>query len=105
MERIKEIGIIRALGGRKRDVSNLFNAETIIIGTISGVLGICITLILQLIVNPIVAKFVGFSPIADLQWYVALIMLAVSVLLTTLSGFIPARSASKKDPVVALRTE
>ena len=105
MERIKEIGIIRALGGRKRDVSNLFNAETIIIGTISGVLGIGITLILQLIVNPIVAKFVGFSPIANLQWYVALIMLAVSVLLTTLSGFIPAHSASKKDPVVALRTE
>lgn len=105
MERIKEIGIIRALGGRKKDVSNLFNAETIIIGTVSGVLGIGITLLLELIVNPIVANFVGFSPIANLKWYVALIMLGVSVLLTTISGFIPAHSASKKDPVVALRTE
>ena len=105
MERVKEIGVIRALGGRKKDVSNLFNAETIIIGATSGLFGIGVTYILSLIVNLIVDSLFNVFPIANLLWWQALIMLLVSILLTAISGFIPARSAAKKDPAVALRTE
>ena len=105
MERVKEIGVIRALGGRKKDVSNLFNAETIIIGATSGLFGIGVTYILSLIVNLVVDSLFNVFPIANLLWWQALIMLLVSILLTATSGFIPARSAAKKDPVVALRTE
>ncbi len=105
MERVKEIGVIRALGGRKKDVSNLFNAETIIIGATSGLFGIGVTYILSLIVNLVVDSLFNVFPIANLLWWQALIMLVVSILLTATSGFIPARSAAKKDPAVALRTE
>lgn len=106
MERIKEIGIIRALGGRKKDVSHLFNTETFIIGFLSGVFGIAITYILQGILNIIIhANFPMISMIANLPFYIALIVVLISVLLTTIAGFIPARSAAKKDPVVALRSE
>lgn len=105
MERVKEIGVIRALGGRKKDVSNLFNAETIIIGATSGLFGISVTYILSLIVNLVVDSLFNVFPIANLLWWEALIMLLVSILLTAISGFIPARSAAKKDPAVALRTE
>lgn len=105
MERVKEIGVIRALGGRKKDVSNLFNAETIIIGATSGLFGIGVTYILSLIVNLVVDSLFNVFPIANLLWWQALIMLLVSILLTAISGFIPARSAAKKDPAVALRTE
>ncbi len=105
MERVKEIGVIRALGGRKKDVSNLFNAETVIIGFSSGMFGIVITYILSAIVNVIVNNSTGIYPIASLPIWQALVMLLVSVLLTAISGFIPARSAAKKDPAVALRTE
>lgn len=105
MERVKEIGVIRALGGRKKDVSNLFNAETILIGASSGIFGIVITYILSLIVNIVVNNAVGIYPIANLPWWQALIMILVSILLTAISGFIPARSAAKKDPAVALRAE
>lgn len=105
MERVKEIGVIRALGGRKKDVSNLFNAETIIIGATSGLFGIGVTYILSLIVNLVVDSLFNVFPIANLLWWHALIMLLVSILLTATSGFIPARSAAKKDPAVALRTE
>lgn len=105
MERVKEIGVIRALGGRKKDVSNLFNAETMIIGAISGLFGLVFTYILSIIVNIIVKNYAGIYPIANLPIWQALIMLLVSILLTAISGFIPARSAAKKDPAVALRTE
>ncbi len=105
MERVKEIGVIRALGGRKKDVSNLFNAETMIIGASSGIFGILITYIISLILNIIIDSNFGIFPIANLPWWQALIMLIVSILLTAISGFIPARSAAKKDPAVALRTE
>ena len=105
MERVKEIGVIRALGGRKKDVSNLFNAETMIIGAISGLFGLVFTYILSVIVNIIVKNYAGIYPIANLPIWQALIMLLVSILLTAISGFIPARSAAKKDPAVALRTE
>ncbi len=105
VERIKEIGVIRSLGGRKRDVSHLFNAETFIIGLIAGVIGICVTYILSAIANLIIGHLVGIYTIASLPFYQALIMIAVSIILTCISGLIPARSAAKKDPVVALRTE
>ncbi len=105
IERIKEIGVIRSLGGRKRDVSALFNAETFIIGGVSGIFGIAITYIIQGILNLIVGNAVGIYGIAALPIPTALIMIALSIVLTLISGLIPARLAAKKDPVVALRTE
>lgn len=104
VERIKEIGVIRSLGGRKRDVSNLFIAETVMIGCASGLVGIVITYIAQLICNLILTPIIGFN-LAALPLHEALIMIGVSVLLTLVSGVFPARSAANKDPVVALRTE
>lgn len=104
VERVKEIGVIRSLGGRKKDVANLFNAETFIIGLTSGLIGIGFTYFVSAIVNIIVKPLIGFS-IAIFPIHYALIMLAISVFLTLVSGFMPAKSAAKKDPVVALRTE
>ena len=104
MERVKEIGVIRSLGGRKRDVSTLFISENLITGLASGVIGILVTYILQLIINAIVSPF-GVSHIAALPIYYALLMIGLSVFLSVVSGLIPSFSASKQDPVVALRTE
>ena len=107
VERIKEIGVIRALGGRKKDVSHLFNAETFMIGLASGIFGVLVTLILSVIGNIIVGFASGgmVTKIANLTWVNALVMISLSVVLTSIAGLIPARSAAKKDPVVALRTE
>ncbi len=106
MERIKEIGVIRALGGRKKDVSHLFNAETFIIGFLSGAFGIAITYLIQFVLNTVIhANFPSITAIAALPIPSALIVILISVLLTVVAGFIPARSAARKDPVVALRTE
>ena len=104
IERIKEIGVIRSLGGRKRDVSNLFIAETFIIGGLSGLFGVLVTYGLVLIINLIVGSLLGVS-IACLTIPTALIMITLSIGLTLISGVVPARLAAKKDPVVALRTE
>ena len=105
VERTKEIGVIRSLGGRKKDVSRLFTAETAIIGLASGLIGIAITYLCTLIINLVVSSLTVVSRIAILPWYQAAIMVGVSVLLTLVSGVFPARAAAKKDPVVALRTE
>ena len=105
VERIKEIGVIRSLGGRKRDVGNLFRSETFIIGLCSGLFGVGVTYIASFIVSAIVKANVGISGIAQLPVSQALILVFASVFLTSISGLIPARSAAKKDPVVALRTE
>ena len=105
VERTKEIGVIRSLGGRKRDVAYLFNAETFIIGFASGLIGIGFTYLVSLIANILVRKYAGIAAIAIFPWYYAVIMVAISVLLTSISGLFPSMSAAKKDPVVALRTE
>lgn len=104
IERVKEIGVIRSLGGRKGDVSRLFNAETFIIGLISGLTGIGITYLLELIAN-VVMKTAFDIAIVNLTIPTALIMVTVSVLLTLVSGLVPASLAAKKDPVDALRSE
>jgi putative ABC transport system permease protein len=105
VERIKEIGVIRSLGGRKKDVSYLFNAETFIIGTLAGLIGIIATYLISGIVNMILAPIINYSSIANLPVSQAILLVILSIGLTLISGLIPSRSAAKKDPVVALRTE
>lgn len=105
-ERTKEIGILRAIGASKRDVSSIFNEETMIIGFSSGFIGVIITFLLCFPINYVIGKLTGIEGIsANLPWQAAVILIMISVILTMLSGLIPARSAAKKDPVVALRTE
>ena len=105
VERIKEIGVIRSLGGRKKDVAHLFNAETFIIGLVAGLLGIGITYLIGFIANMIIGGITGIYTLVSLKWYQAIIMVTISVLLTLISGLFPSRSAAKMDPVNALRTE
>ena len=105
IERIKEIGVIRSLGGRKRDVSNLFVAETFIIGLLAGLIGVGFTYIASLIVNIILEPHINYAHIAALPVSNAIILVLLSIGLTLISGLIPAKSAAKRDPVVALRTE
>lgn len=105
VERVKEIGILRAVGARKKDIKRLFNAETFMIGFAAGIVGIVVTYLISLILNLIIGTLYGIFTIASLPWWQALIMLAISVGLTLISGLIPAAAAAKKDPVVALRTE
>ena len=105
-ERTKEIGILRAIGASKKNVSSLFNAETMIIGFASGAFGIAVTYVLCIITNIILHALTGIPNLnAILPFPYALILVGISVILTLFSGIIPSRSAAKKDPVVALRTE
>ena len=105
VERIKEIGVIRSLGGRKRDVSNLFVAETAIIGLLAGLIGVGATYLISAVVNLILTPLINYSGIAALPASNAVLLVLLSVALTLISGVMPARSAARKDPVVALRTE
>jgi putative ABC transport system permease protein len=105
VERVKEIGVIRSLGGRKRDVSALFNAETFIIGLLAGLIGIGATYGISAIVNLILAPIINYSSIAALPVLDAVSLIVLSIALTLVSGLIPSKSAARKDPVVALRTE
>ena len=104
MERVKEIGVIRSLGGRKLDVSRLFIAECLITGFASGIIGVLLTYVLDLVINLIVSPF-GVRNIAILAPLAALIMIIISVVLNVLSGLIPSMRASNQDPVKALRNE
>jgi len=105
-ERTKEIGILRAIGASKKNVSSMFNAETVIIGFSSGLLGVLVTYLLCIPINAILHALTGIPNLsAQLPLFVGGILIVISVLLTLISGIIPSRSAAKKDPVVALRTE
>ncbi|MFQ9741341.1 MAG: ABC transporter permease [Slackia sp.] len=105
LERTKEIGILRAIGASKGDVSRVFNAETFIIGLAAGVLGIGITMLLNIPMNIVIEQLSGVQSMAAVPPAAAVILIAISVLLTLIGGIIPSRMASKKDPVTALRTE
>ena len=105
IERTKEIGILRAMGASKKDISRVFNAETLIEGFAAGLFGIVITFLLTIPINIIIKKIVNISGIAKLPPVAAIILIIISVILTVIAGFIPAKIASKKDPVIALRTE
>ena len=105
LERTKEIGILRALGARSKDIKRVFNAETFIIGLTSGGLGILIAYLLTFPANMIIENLSGLPNVAKLNIWHAIILLIISVCLTVIGGYIPARVASKKDPVEALRTE
>lgn len=105
LERTKEIGILRAIGASKKDISRVFNAEAFIIGLISGVLGIGVTLLLNLPISVIVEQLTGVADIAKLPMSGGIVLVIISLLLTTIAGLIPSRIASKKDPVEALRSE
>ena len=106
LERTKEIGVLRALGASKRNVSNVFNAETFIIGCFSGILGVGVSLLLTLPINAVIHALMGSTVLrASLPPLSALILVLISIAITMIGGLIPARKASKQDPVVALRTE
>lgn len=105
LERIKEIGVLRALGASKTDVSRVFNAETLIIGFAAGIIGIGITVLLNIPISLIVKSLAGISNVAMLPWQGGLILVAISMALTLVAGLIPSRMAAKKDPVIALRSE
>lgn len=105
LERTKEIGILRALGARKKDIKRVFNAETFIIGLTSGLLGIIIAYLLTIPTNHIIENLSGLAGVAKLNIIHAIILVIINVILTMIGGTIPARMASKKNPVEALRTE
>ena len=105
LERTKEIGILRAMGASKKDISRVFNAETLIEGLVAGVIGIGVTLLLNIPINIVIKKIVNISNISKLPAVGAIILVTISVVLTVIAGLIPSRMASKKDPVEALRTE
>ena len=105
LERTKEIGILRSIGASKKDVSRVFNAETLLVGLVAGLLGIGVTLLLDIPINIVIKNLVGISGIAKLPVVGGIILVAISVGLTMIAGLIPARFAAKRDPVEALRTE
>ena len=106
LERTKEIGILRSIGASKKDISRVFNAETLIVGFVAGLIGILATILLCLPINAIIRALSGVEGVrASLPVVAAIVLVAISMLLTFIAGLIPSRLASKKDPVEALRSE
>ena len=105
LERTKEIGILRAIGASKKDIRRVFNAETIIEGFTSGVMGIAITLLINQIINAILYKIIDISNLASLPLTGGITLIIISIILTLIAGLIPSHMASKKDPVESLRSE
>ncbi len=105
LERTKEIGILRAIGASKKDISRVFNAETLIIGLAAGAIGIGLTLLMSIPINAIIYHFTTIANVASLPTVAAVALVIISMVLTLISGLIPAKIAAKKDPVVALRSE
>jgi ABC-type antimicrobial peptide transport system permease subunit len=105
LERRKEIGILRSIGASKRDIRRVFNAETLIVGFIAGLLGIGLTLLLTIPANAIVHAQFDIANIAQLPWQAGLVLVGISMVLTFIAGLIPSSAASRKDPVEALRSE
>ena len=105
MERTKEIGILRSIGARKKDITRVFNSETFIIGLMSGLLASFVTWILSIPVNAILYGYTKISNLAVVTWWHPVLLVGLSVTLTAIAGFIPSRIAAHKDPVLALRSE
>ena len=105
LERTKEIGVLRSIGASKGDVGRVFNAETIIIGLVSGLFGILVTILLNIPNRLVLSNLTGIAFAVNLPFGSGFTLVAISVILTMIAGLIPSRLASKKDPVVALRTE
>lgn len=105
LERTKEIGILRSIGASKKDISRVFNAETVIVGFVAGMIGIIITLLLNIPINIIIKNITDISGMSKLPVSGGVALVVISIILTFIAGLIPARVASKKDPVIALRTE
>lgn len=105
LERTKEIGILRSIGASKRDISRVFNAETLIVGFSAGMIGIIVTILLDIPINMIIKHLTDISGVAQLPPAGAVILVIISMLLTVIAGLFPSRIASKKDPVIALRSD
>ena len=105
LERTKEIGILRSLGASKKDIKNIFKAETIIIGTISGFIGVGVTLLLNKVIDKVIYNLMGISHITYLPWNYIFYLILISIVLCLISGLVPAKIASKKDPVISLRSK
>ena len=105
LERTKEIGILRSIGASKKDISRVFNAETFIVGITSGIIGVVITSILNIFINIIIKSASGIIVNASLPLIAGMVLVLISIILTVIAGLIPSKVASKKDPVIALRTE
>lgn len=105
LERTKEIGILRAIGASKKDIKRVFNAETFIVGLVSGLLGVIITILLNIPINKIIYNLSGINVGVTLPFVASIILVIISLSLTVIAGLIPSRMAAKKDPVIALRTE
>ena len=104
-DRTKEIGILRSMGARKLDIMNIFNTETILLGLLSGIIGVAIGYALTPVANTLLNNYLGISHLIQPVWWHSLIIILASVVLTCISGLLPALFAAKKDPVTALRTE
>ena len=105
LERTKEIGILRSIGASKKDISRVFNAETFIIGLVSGAIGILVTVLLNIPISKVIEKFVNVPNVSSLPVKGAVVLVIISVVLTLIGGLIPSKMAAKKDPVIALRSE